>query len=265
MEYWQKQSKPLFEKIFWNLPEQKTGIITVIGGNLQNFSTEIRNTEFLNELNLKEVKLILPDSVKSKLPPFVNLEFVPSTSSGSFDKSFLLDNLLQNSGYLLYSGDFSKNAATAIAIADTIKNTTLPCLITRDTIDLMSSELSSILEKPNLILLGSLVQLQKAFRAIYYPKMILLSMPILPVIEILHKFTLSYPTTILTFHQDQIITAKDGNVITTPINLTNFSPLSLWSGTLACKAATLHLWNQNLPLEALTSSILWDHRKASPF
>ena len=44
-DYWQKQTKPLFTDLIWNIPEQKTGRVNVIGGNLQNFSTVIRTAE----------------------------------------------------------------------------------------------------------------------------------------------------------------------------------------------------------------------------
>lgn len=266
MDYWKKQAiKPLFENILWNLPEQKTGAITIIGGNSQNFSTEIKNAELLSSLNLKDVKLIFPDSLKSKLPPLPNINFTPATSSGSFEKSPTLLELCNNTDYLFYSGDFSKNSATSVAIADTIIKSSVPCLITRDTIDLILSEMNNIITRNNLTIVGSMAQLQKIFRSIYYPKMLLLSMPIMPVIEILHKFTISYPVNILTFHQDQIITAKNGVVITTPINQTSFSPISLWSGSLASKISALILWNHTKALEATTTAIFWNHRQSSMF
>lgn len=88
--------------------------------------------------------------------------------------------------------------------------------------------------------------------------MIMLSQPLLPVVETLHKFTLSYPATIVTFHQNQIIVANSGDVTTTPIENTRYTPLSLWSYQLAGKIATLNLYNPNQPLKATTAAILFE-------
>ncbi len=261
--YWQKIEPITDNSILWNIPEQKTGRIAILGGNLQNCMTAIKNTEFLNSLPIKNANLLLPDALQGKLPTFSSIYFTESTESGSFARSATLEDFALNSDLVLYSGDFSKNSITEIAIIDTIKklHEKQIAVLSRDTIDLITADIQGILERQNLILITSLAQLQKVFRAALYPKMILLSMPIFSVIEILHKFTLSYPCTILTFHQDQIILASSGHVHTIPINKTSYTPLSLWSGTLACKVSALSLWNPQNLLEATETALFWDHRQ----
>ena len=256
--YWKKQDKPLFSDLLWNLPEQKSGKLAIVGGNSQNFSTEVKISEFcLKNFSLESVTTIFPDSLKTKLPPFPNLVFAPSTDSGTFKKSAELASALDSSDISVFLGDFSKNAETSIAISSALKSLTTPAIITRDTIDLVADTAGDFIEKDNLFIIASAIQLQKLFRALYYPKVILLSTPILPVVEVLHKFTLSYPVTILTFHEGQILTAHSGKVISTPIEKTSYSPLSLWSGELASRIATLSLANPSLPLESATAAILW--------
>lgn len=257
LSYWQKQDKKLlFSDLSWNIPEQKTGIISVVGGNSQNFASAVRSSEYLSQnFPVSEVRTILPDTLRSKLPPLSNFIFTPSTESGSFAKSPDLASAQESSGLSLIIGDLSKNSETAIAISNLITKTTIPTIVTRDAVDLISPEASNLLERPELIFVASMVQLQKLFRAAYYPKVLLLSMPLLPVIETLHKFTISYPATILTFHEGQIIVASGGRVITTPIERTNYSPISLWSGTLASNIAIMNLYNPNKPLEATVSAI----------
>lgn len=256
--YWQKQTKPLYSDLLWNLPEQKSGKISVIGGNAQNFSTEIRISEFISKLaRLENVTTVLPDSLKSTLPPLPNLVFTPSTDSGTFKKSAELGSALASSDFSVFLGDFSKNAETSIAISDVVKNLEIPFLLTRDTIDLIASDAPNFIEKSNLFIVAPAIQIQKLFRSVFYPKVILLSMPLLQFIEALHKFTLSYPLTILTFHEGQIIVAHDGKIVTTPIEITNYSPLSLWSGELAAKIAILNHFNPSDPLKATAAAILW--------
>lgn len=259
LDYWQKQLKPLYADLTWNLPEQKTGTASVIGGNLQSFSNVVRTAEFLSRhFPLQHVSTILPSALRDKLPAMENVNFTPSTTSGSFAKSYELERYVSESNLTLLAGDFSKNAETAIALADATRQSEQLLVITRDSVDLLAPAAAQLLAHPHLIVIASMVQLQKIFRSVYYPRMIMLSQPLLPVLETLHKFTLSYPVALITFHQDNIIVASHGNITTTPLNLTNYSPLTLWSGQLAAKIAAFNLYNSTKPLEASTAAILYD-------
>lgn len=264
LNYWQKQVKPLFPDLTWNIPEQKTGHINIIGGNAQNFSSIIRTAEYLDHnFPLKQITTILPDVLRSKLPPIENLTFTPSTSNGAFAKSYELEKTFLTSDFNFIIGDLSHNAETAIAITDAIKTSEVPLLITRDAIDLLAPTFGQIITKPQLHLVCSMSQLQKIFRALYYPRMIMLSQPLIPTIETLHKFTLTYDATILTFHQENIIVANRGNVITTKITDTDYSPISLWSGQLASKIIALNLFNPHKSLEATAAAILYQQSSQS--
>lgn len=257
LSYLKKQDFPLFADLLWNIPEQKTGRISLIGGNSQNFANIIKMAEFLNSsFPLESVSITLPDTLKKSLPPITDLNFAPSTESGSFKKSQELNQAAESADFTIFAGDLSKNSATAIAIAEAINHASSPILLTRDSIDLVVSDIDSFAERDNLYILASLMQLQKIFRALYFPKVLLLSMPLTSVLEVLHKFTLSYPTTIITYHQDQIIVANSGKIITTPIDSTAYAPITLWSGQLACKIAGLNLYNKGTPLEATAAAIL---------
>ena len=110
-------------------------------------------------------------------------------------------------------------------------------------------------DRGNIIILASLAQLQKLFRSVFYPKMLLLSSPLVPVLEALHKFTLTYPVSLLTFHDQKIITAKNGKIISTDLAKTEYSPISLWDGRLAGKAAAFSLYNKNNHLESLNAAL----------
>lgn len=261
--YWQKQTiSPLFPDLEWNTPEQKTGSLALIGGNSQNFSTIIKTAEFAtNRLPLKSVHMLLPDALQGKLPPLADLTFAPSTDSGSFAPSSIITSTIDSVDFAILLGDLSRNSATAVAFANTFNDlikqpTPTPLLLTRDAVDLLAPEANNLVLHPRLTLLASLAQLQKFFRALFYPKMLLLSMPLLPVIETLHKFTLSYPLTLATLHEANIIVAHQGQITTTLLSNTSYSPISLWSGQLAAKIAAHQLWNPKHPLEATTFALL---------
>lgn len=276
LSYWQKAKQPLFTDLTWNLPERKTGRVAVLGGNSQSFSTPIRISEYLaRQFPIQTVATLLPDALRLKLPPLPNLTFFPSTASGSFDRSPALRAAFADPDAALFIGDLSKNSATTIALAEAIRpaqlkhpadqGTTAPhsaapsplLVLARDSLDALAPEASNWLNRDHLIIVASLLQLQKLLRAIYYPRMIMLSQPLVPALETLHKFTLSYPVTLCTFHQGQIITAHQGQVITTPLELTTYSPLTLWSGQLAANILALNLYNPNHPLEATTAALTY--------
>ena len=253
----------IYDDILWSIPEQKTGTVQIIGGNSSNFASVIRIAEELNRLPLKNVRILLPDALRGKLPPLPDISFASSTTSGSFAKSPELATAMDDADLTFLLGDLSKNSATAIAITEALKSSTKPAVITRDAIDLITPEMPSIIEKPGLIFIASMAQLQKLLRAVYYPKMLLLSMPLIPALEVLHKFTLSYPCTILTFLGGNIIIAKDGKTETLPIAETHYTPLSLWSGTLAGKVAALTAWNPSQPYEATLAALHYDTPRAT--
>ena len=107
----------------------------------------------------------------------------------------------------------------------------------------------------NLIFFASIAQLQKLLRAVYYPKMLLLSQSLVQVVDILHKFTLSYPISIITLHNEQILIVKNGNVKGVPIIKSGYSPFMLFQGELAAKIVALNLYNPNNFLNATISAV----------
>ena len=103
--------------------------------------------------------------------------------------------------------------------------------------------------------MGSLVQIQKVFRTVYYPKVILLSQSLVQITEALHKFTLSYPVSIITLHNNQIIVAKNGEVAVVPLEKSGYTPISIWNGELAAKIMAINLYNPNNFIKATVAAI----------
>ena len=113
MEYLNKVEQNIFSDLHWNIPEQAQGIVNIIGGNSQSFRNPIKVAEFLKEsYPIKKVNLVLPDALKSILPPIEDLEFLPSTESGSFGDDKSLIDAINSSDYNLILGDLSKNSIT---------------------------------------------------------------------------------------------------------------------------------------------------------
>lgn len=257
MEYFEKLEKNLYEDLKWNVPERKQGVVNVIGGNNQRFRDEVKVAEYLgSNYPLEMVRLILPDSLKGKLPELPNFTFLPSTDSGSFAESQELIDVFNAGDYNLVLGDLSKNAVTGKAVSAAVKRAEKMTLITRDTVDLIADNAPErVLMNENMVIMGSVMQLQKLLRAVYYPKMLLASQSLVQVSEVLHKFTLSYPVGIVTLHEGQVLVAKDGSVKVMALINSGYTPIMFWSGEVAARIVAMSLYSPNQFIPATVCGI----------
>lgn len=258
MDYLEKVDKNPYKDFYWNIPsEQKQGEAAVIGGNGQSFKTPMKTAEFISsEFPVKEVRVALPDVLKPKLPPLDNLVFLKTTDTGSFADAEEIKKAIDSVDFSLVVGDLSKNAITAKIFQSALKDSEKPVILTRDAIDLVAdAEMEKILMRENLTIFGSLVQWQKIFKAVYYPKVLLASQSLIQVAEAFHKFTLSYPIQIVTFHDGQILICKNGKVIVVPLIKTKYSPITIWSGELASTILALNLYNPDKFTEATVAAL----------
>ena len=257
MDYFEKIENNPHEDLYWNIPEKKQGAVNVIGGNGQSFRTEVKVAEYLaGNYPVETVNTVLPETLKNKLPSVENFKFLPAMEGGTFSGEGLAE-MMNGVDFDLIIGDLSKNAVTGKAVTSACEVAEKMTLITRDAVDLIAENgPEKILMNENMIIFGSLAQVQKILRAVYYPKMLLLSQSLVQVVEVLHKFTLSYPVSIVTLHNGQILVAKDGMVKAVPMEKSGYSPIMLWNGELAAKIVALNLYNPNNFIKATIAAML---------
>ncbi|MBR2543072.1 hypothetical protein IKF03_00490 [Candidatus Saccharibacteria bacterium] len=257
MDYFEKIEKKPTEDLSWNIPEKKMGTVNVFGGSAGNFKTEIKIAEYLSEkYPIEKLNLVLPDVLKSQLLNLDNFLFLNSTESGSFKDAKEITKVFNSADFNLILGDLSKNAITSKAVASACDFAEKPLLITRDAVDLLAENINEkVLMNQNLIFLASMPQLIKLLRAVYYPKMLLLSQSLIQVAEVLHKFTLSYPISVITLHNEQILIAKNGEVKAIPLSFSGFSPMMIWQGELVAKILAMNLYNPDNFIRATTFAI----------
>jgi hypothetical protein len=77
-------------------------------------------------------------------------------------------------------------------------------------------------------------------------------MQLMQLVEALHKFTITYPVAVASFHHEQIVIAHEGQVTTTPWE----HPMAIWRGMVATEMAAYWLWNPTKPLESATASLV---------
>lgn len=256
--YWHQQTpdKPLYPDIEWSKPERRdqAGRLGIIGGNKLGFAGVAQGYTTALETGVGQVRILLPDALKSAIPHTISdTTYAPSTPSGSLSREALTD-MQALAGYstgILLIGDAGRNAETALVYEQFISSYTGQLTITRDSIDLAKNSAHLLIDRPQTLIVASFAQVQKLLQAVYYPKVMTFSLPLMQVVEIMHKFTITYPCTIAILHRDHMIIAHDGQVVTQAWD----APMRIWRGEVATHMASYWLWNPDKPLEAAATAI----------
>jgi NAD(P)H-hydrate repair Nnr-like enzyme with NAD(P)H-hydrate dehydratase domain len=258
-DYWRQQTPgtPLFPDIEWQKPEQKAlaGKLLIIGGNAHGFAAVAQAYQDAVMTGAGECRVVLPDALKKAIDPLaLDCVFVPTNASGGITKDALpaIKAAAAWADALLFIGDAGRNSETAIVYEEILR--AFPdklSIITRDALDLIKSMWPSLLQRDNVVLIATFAQLQKMFQAVYYPKTLLFSMQLTNVVEALHKFCITYPATVVVFHQNQLLVAKAGGISSTAWE----NPLVIWRGSVAAKAAVYAMQQQKVLFQAITTSL----------
>ncbi len=256
MDNFQKYDENPYKDLYWNIPDGKKGSVNIIGGNKARFAAPVKIASLAKNYHFSEIKTVVPDVLKPIFNTFPNMTFLTSTDSGSLKDDTELLEVMNAHDINLIIGDLSKNAVTSRAVASAVQKTTTETLLTRDAVDtFIEGATDQSLMNENAILFCSMAQVQKLFHAVLYPKVILLSAPLNQIVDALHKFTLSYPLTIITFHAGQILVASAGKIAGVPLEKTEVPVTALWDGALALRLTNLNLFNPKKPFEASISSL----------
>lgn len=256
--YWRKQTtlKPLFPDIEWSKPVQKSlaGRLGVIGGNKLGFAGVAASYQTALEAGVGAVRVVLPDALRKTIPPIItDCIFAPTNQSGGLAAD-AIDEMRAAGEWatgIMLAGDAGRNSETAILYEKFLGEYTKPLVLTRDAIDLVKNSAQSLVERPNTMIVASFAQLQKLFQGVYYPKILTFSMQLSLVVEALHKFTITYPCTLVVLHRDELLIASGGEVI----SQSYATPLKIWRGETAARIAGYWLWNQERPLESAAAAI----------
>lgn len=256
--FWQKQTPdhPLFPDIEWSKPEQRSqaGRLGIIGGNKLGFAGVAESYDVALRTGVGEVRVLLPDILRKTIPPSITDAIFGATNpSGSLSKD--AENEVHALGAwatgVLMVGDAGRNSETAILYEHFLQDYSGQLTITRDAVDLVKHGSMTLVERPNTLLVVSFAQLQKLFQLVYYPKVLTFSMQLNSLVDALHKFTITYPVSLMVLHKDYLLVASNGEVTSTQWQ----NAMAIWRGSVASKAAGYWLWNPRSVLQAATASI----------
>lgn len=258
LSYWQKQTstKPLFSDVEWSKPERRdlAGKLGIIGGNKLGFVAVAESYQTALEAGVGEAKVLLPDCLKKSVPKtLLDVTFAPCNASGSLSADAWpeMKALAAWASGMLLIGDAGRSSETAILYGKFIREYSGQLTITRDAVDLVKNDPHLLVERKNTLIVASFAQVQKLFQGVYYPKMLTFSMQLLQLVEALHKFTITYPCTVMTLHKDTLIIAHSGQIVTQKWE----NPMAIWRGSVATHAAAWWLWSPPKPLEACAASV----------
>lgn len=256
--YWQTQTigKPLFPDVEWSKPERRdqSGQLAIIGGNKLGFAGVAEAYNQTLEAGVGSVKVLLPDVLKKTIPPtMTDVIFGATNPSGSLAKEAIteMQAISTWANSVLLIGDAGRNSETAIVYEEFIRTYDGMITITRDAVDLVKNSSQVLVERPDTLLILSFAQLQKLFQSVYYPKILTFSMQLAQLVEALHKFTITYPCSIVVLHKEQLIIASNGSIVTQPWD----NAMAIWRGSVAAKAASYWLWNKSRLIEGVSTSI----------
>lgn len=257
--YWRTQApnKPLFPDIEWSKPEQRSqaGRLAIVGGNKLGFAGVAESYDTALKTGAGEVRVLLPDILRKTIPTNITDTIFGATNpSGGLASDALHDMQALDAWAtgILLAGDAGRNSETAILYENFILSSTKPITITRDAVDLVKNSASTLVERPNTLLVVSFAQLQKLFQSVYYPKILTFSMQLSSLVEAVHKFTITYPVSIAVLHKEYLVVSHGGEVTSTRWE----NAMAIWRGQVATRAAVYWLWNPGSPLAPVTASLV---------
>lgn len=255
--YWHKQTKdePLFGELLWSRPENRlhAGKLLVLGGNAHGFSAPATIYNEAGKAGVGTCRVLLPEALhKTVSHVFPAAEYAASTAtSGSFARGALAEWLSQSAwadGVVL-AGDMGRNSETAILIESYLGKYGGQLTLVNDAVDYAIDSPELFLGRQNTTLIATIAQLQKLATAAKFPTAITSNMALLQLADVLYSFTQQHQANIVTYHDNVIVIAVNGQVSSTRNHSANLS-------AIAAHAAVWWLQNPAKPFEALTTSLL---------
>lgn len=251
----QTLERPLFPDLLWSRPENKrqAGKLLIIGGNRFSFAAAAGAYGAATEAGAGAIRVILPQSLKKVVSQiFPETEFAPETPSGSFSK-MALETMLDAAGWsdgVLLAGDFGRNSETAILLEKFILKFDGQITISHDAADYFLTKNSSLMQRPNSILVINLGKLQKLTANNRPSAPVLHSMNLYALTDLLKDWSSSFGLCLLTKHSDVFIAASGGIISTTRGRSDN-----TWQVSLGAYAATWCMQHPDKTLEAVTCAV----------
>ena len=252
--YWHKQTaeQPLFPDMLWNQPENRmyAGKLLLISGSSSGFADAAEAYTAATKAGVGTVRVLLPDSLARMVARlFPEVEFAPSTPSGSFASEALAEFLAASAwadGVLL-PGSLSKNSETAIVLEKFLEKYTGQVTLAGDAAD-YALNLPAVLSRLNTVFVLTFAEAQHFVTALKSPKPLKSDLGLVQIVDLLHEVSSGQPWSLVVVHEGTAYVAVNGSISTTPTEKSTIE--------IASSASVWHLQNPQKPFESLTTALI---------
>ena len=157
--------QPLFPKILWNRPISRAtaGRLLVVGGHQSGVALIQSTYQIAAAAGIGALTVLAPDALRSLLGGVPQIDYAPSTPSGSLARAALAQ-FIDASSYadtILLGIDASNNSETAILFESFITKFHQPLILADDALEVIAMTPDIIRDRPKTLLILSMQQLFK--------------------------------------------------------------------------------------------------------
>ena len=255
--YWHRQTpdSPLYPELEWLRPETRArgGRLLIVGGNHHSFRRVAESYEAAQKAQAGEIRVAVPDSLKPTLTHIIpEAEYVKSNASGGIGLD-AENQLLAFAGWsqaVVVAGDMGRNSETPQIMDKFINRYSGLLAITADALEATAFSYDHLLAREQTLLVCSLAQLQRIFKDTAQTTAITSTIGVVKLVEALHELTAQQPCALTVYYENQLITALNGEVVTTPFKWQSDDPN--WRVPVATRQVTFWMQHAEAAFKALT-------------
>lgn len=253
----QSAEKPLFADLLWSKPENKhqAGKLLIIGGNSFGFISVAEAYSVALEAGVGEVRVLLPNIIqKIAGGVFEHAIFAPTNKSGSFAKE-ALDTCLDAANWadaVLVVGDVSRNSETAAMLELFCQSYKGIVTITKDALELMLKQNSTILHRSHTNLIMTMADLQLAAKTAQFSEPFTFESSKSLFAERLQRFSENMKASMIIKRENHVYVVASGHISDTATGKDS----DQWRVKNATKATIWNLQNPSKVFEAVTTSLI---------
>jgi NAD(P)H-hydrate repair Nnr-like enzyme with NAD(P)H-hydrate dehydratase domain len=173
MPPFRKQSEePLYPKALWNRPVARSagGRILIVGGHRGDFSLPTAIHQIAEASGAGQIKVALPDVLRPLLAGAPDVEFLPSSPSGSLGRAALgeLIDFAEDANAVVLAG-LSNNSETTILVEGLVRETNRGVILLGDAIESLKHALPDLASSSDTLIIVTLPELFKIANVLGLP------------------------------------------------------------------------------------------------
>lgn len=157
--------QPLYQKILWNRPISRAtaGRLLLVGGHKSNVALIQSSYQVAEAAGVGDLTILAPDALRTLVGAVPQIDFAPSTPSGSLAKAALAQ-LVELSSYadtVLLGLDASNNSETAILFENFVNHFHQPLILADEALSVIAMSPDAFRSRPQTLIILSMQQLFK--------------------------------------------------------------------------------------------------------